>query len=132
MPFGGLYAVDGLPGPLAYFDGSPPSPHFPVAKPLQFSGWAADVIAAPVGPASGVFLAIDDRQAVWVPTTTMRPEVAARFDAGLARSGFALELSAGALAPGRHTLRVTVVARDGLSAYQPSPALVFFVDGTAP
>ena len=132
LPFGGLYTLDGQPGPLAYFDGSPPPPHFPFGKPLQFSGWAVDVIAIPPGPASGVFLAIDGRQAVWLPTTIMRPEVAARFDAGLAYPGFALELPAGALAPGRHTLRLTVVTRDGASAYQPSPVLVFFVDGAAP
>lgn len=132
LPIGALYAVDGLPGPLAPFDGTPPPPHFPANQRLQLTGWAADAARVPPAPASGLFLAIDDRPPVWVPLTLDRPEVAARFGPALGPSGFRLDLSAGALPPGRHTLRVTVVSADGLAAYEASPALVFFVDAAGP
>src|SRR6185436_20582000 len=113
LPFGALFAIDGLPGPLAPFDGTPPTPHFPAGQPLQFSGWAVDVIGVPPTPAGGVFLTIDKRAPVWVPVAGNRPDVATRFDSRLVRSGFALQLPAGALAPGRHTVRIAVVTGDG-------------------
>jgi hypothetical protein len=128
LPFGALYALDGLPGPLAPFDGTPPPPRFAAGQPLQLSGWAVDTIGIPPGPAGGVFLTIDDRPPVWVPITGERPEVAARFGAQLVRSGFRLELPTGTLAPGRHTVRIAVVTGDGRAVYRESPGLVFVVE----
>jgi hypothetical protein len=128
LPFGALYAIDRLPGPLAPFDGSPPPPHFAAGQPLQFSGWAVDATSVPPQPAGGIYLTLDDQPPVWVPVSGNRPEVAARFDPQLARSGFLLELPAGTLAPGRHTVRIMVVTADGRAVYQESPALVLFVE----
>ncbi|MFN8512312.1 MAG: hypothetical protein U0841_06905 [Chloroflexia bacterium] len=97
-------------------------------KPLQFSGWAIDAIGVPPTPAGGVFLTIDKRPPVWVLVGENRPNVASRFDARLTQTGFRLELPAGTLTPGRHTVRIAVVTGDGRAIYQESPELVFFVE----
>lgn len=128
LPFGALYAIDGLPSPLALFDGTPPPPRFAASQPLQLTGWAVDAIGLPPGSAGGVFLTIDDRPPVWVAVNGDRPDVAARFGPDFGRSGFSLALPAGTLAPGRHTVRITVVTVDGRARYQESPALVFVVE----
>jgi hypothetical protein len=129
LPFGALYAVDGLPGPLSIADGLPPSQlRVSGARPIVLTGWAVDVSSVPPRPALGVFLAIDDGPPVWTPIGEQHPTPASRFSPALAASGFHLALPAGSLAPGQHTLRLTVVTADGDAVYEASPSLVFIVE----
>jgi hypothetical protein len=129
LPFGALYAVDGLPGPLSIADGVPPTLLRVVGtQPMQFTGWAIDVASVPPRPALGVFLSVDGGPPVWVPIREPHATPAVRFSPALAASGFHLTLPAGSLPAGQHTLRLTVVTADGEAAYEASPVLVFGVE----
>jgi hypothetical protein len=129
LPFGALYGVDGLPGPLSVADGLPSTQlRVSGAQPMLFTGWAIDVASVPPRPALGVFLAIDDGPPVWVPSGELHATPAGRFSFTLAASGLHLALPAGSLPTGEHTLRVTVVTADGAAMYEESPALVFVVE----
>lgn len=129
LPFGTLYAVDGLPGPLSVADGLPPTLLLvSVSQPIQFTGWALDVASVPPRPALGVFLSIDDDPPKWVPIGEMHATPAGRFSPTLAASGFRLTLPAGSLPTGEHLLRIFVVTADGTAVYEESPALLFVVE----
>ncbi|MFN8513285.1 MAG: hypothetical protein U0841_11990 [Chloroflexia bacterium] len=80
LPFGALYAVDGLPGPLSIADGLPPTQlRLSAQQPLQFTGWAIDATSAPPRPALGAFITIDSGPPVWVPIRDPHATPARRF-----------------------------------------------------
>jgi len=122
-----LYQIDGLPGALALFDGIQGTLNARADQPLVLTGWALDVAALPIGPADGVYLTLDDQAARWVPLDRERPDVARRFAAAYLRSGFRAEWPTGTLAPGRHTVKIEVVAANRRGIYPPSTPLEFTV-----
>jgi hypothetical protein len=129
LPFGALYAVDGLPGPLSVADGLPPVQlRVAATQPVTITGWAIDVSSIPPRPALGVFIAIDDAPPIWVSAGEPHPVPSARFSPSLALSGFHLTLPPGSFRPGQHSLRLTVVTAGGEAAYEVSPPLVFIVE----
>lgn len=129
LPFGALYAVDGLPGPLSIADGLPPTQlRFAAQQPLHFTGWAIDATSAPPRPALGAFITIDSGAPIWVPIREPHTTPARRFSPALGTSGFHLTLSPGTLPPGQHTLCITIITADGTAAYEPSPPLTFIVE----
>jgi hypothetical protein len=94
------------------------------SDPLKIAGWAVDAAARDV--ASGVDIVIDEsRFPAEYPSN--RADVAKYFNVpAYGRCGFSLEIPAGQLASGKHTLVVRIINRQRTGYYQGVP-LTFYV-----
>jgi hypothetical protein len=118
-----VYSIDGIDGPLELLDTLGQRQRLTIAagQPDTLTGWAID--AANGVPAGGVFVTIDERSALWADYGAAREQPATLFGAPFRPSGFRVVLPA--LSPGQHSVRLTVVSRDGQGYYQPTAPLIF-------
>jgi hypothetical protein len=128
LGFQSLYDVDGMPRTLSLLVDGSAQLRIPAGSHVILTGWAIDTTAVPLAPAAGIYLQVDDQHPLWVPVDLERPDIAWRFESAYLRSGFRAEWPAGTLAPGNHTVRISLVTANRRGIYPQSPPLLLIVE----